>query len=70
MNPLQVLDAVVLVVDLPAEKLRKGALGTIVELLADRTYLVEFADTRGIMYAMPVLTDAQLLKIYQEPVTA
>ena len=70
MESLNLLDVVVLASDASVERIRKGSLGTIVEVFPDGTYLVEFADLNGIPYAMPVLTDAQLLKVYQEPASA
>lgn len=69
MEPLNLLDVVVLLSDLPAEKLRKGSLGTVVEVFENGNYLVEFADTNGVTYAMPVLSDLQLMKVHQEPVS-
>ncbi|GAB3950143.1 DUF4926 domain-containing protein [Spirosoma harenae] len=68
MDSLHVLDVVVLLTDLPAERLKKGSLGTIVEVFDKGNYLVEFADLNGVTYAMPSLTDTQLLKVYQEPI--
>ncbi len=70
MESLNVLDVVVLTTDLPAEKLKKGSLGTIVEVFEGGTFLVEFADLNGIPYALPVLLIAQLTKVYQEPIEA
>ncbi|AQG82246.1 DUF4926 domain-containing protein [Spirosoma montaniterrae] len=70
MNTLHLLDAVVLITDSLPDKLRKGSLGTIVEVFPNDEYLVEFADTNGIPYAMPVVNVSQLMKVYQEPVTA
>ena len=67
---IDLLDVVALLTDMPAEKLRKGSLGTVVELFNDETYLVEFADLNGVTYAMPVLMESQLMKVYQEPVFA
>jgi hypothetical protein len=64
------LDVVATLNDLPAEKLRKGSLGTIVKVFDNHTYLVEFADLNGVMYAMPVLSKEHILKIHQEPVEA
>lgn len=68
MKALSLLDVVVTSTDLPAGKLRKGSLGTVVETFDDESYLVEFADAKGVTYAMPVLTASQLIKVYQEPV--
>lgn len=70
MEAFGLLDTVVVSTDLPAEKLRKGSLGTVVETFGDASYLVEFANSDGVTYAMPVLTANQLIKVYQEPVDA
>ena len=70
MEAISLLDIVVASTDLPAEKLRKGSLGTVVETFDNASYLVEFANSDGVTYAMPVLTANQLIKVYQEPVDA
>ena len=70
MDSLGLLDVVVLLTDIPSEKLGKGSLGTIVETFANDSYLVEFADLNGVTYAMPVLPTSQLMKVHQEPVEA
>jgi len=67
MDSLKLLDVVVLTEDLPNEKLRRGALGTVVEEFGGDSFLVEFADSQGVSYAMPLLKSAQLLKVYYEP---
>ncbi|CCH52577.1 hypothetical protein BN8_01588 [Fibrisoma limi BUZ 3] len=69
MNEFNLLDVVVLLIDIPEAKLRKGNLGTIVDVFENNEYLVEFADLNGIMYALPVISADRLLKVYQEPVT-
>ena len=68
MDSLNLLDVVVLLTNIPSEKLRKGSLGTIVETFADESYLIEFADLNGVAYAMPVVAVSQLMKVHQEPV--
>ncbi|WP_020602682.1 DUF4926 domain-containing protein [Spirosoma spitsbergense] len=70
MEAFSLLDIVVASTDLPAEKIRKGSLGTVVETFDDASYLVEFADLDGVTSALPVLTGNQLIKVYQEPVDA
>ena len=70
MDAPNLLDVVVLLADLPAEKLRKGSLGTIVETFDGGNFLVEFADLNGVTYALPVLSATQLIKVYQEPIEA
>ncbi|GAB4497319.1 MAG: hypothetical protein OHK0019_30730 [Saprospiraceae bacterium] len=63
----ELFDVVLLNQDLPEAKLRKGNVGTIVEVLDDKTFIVEFVDNKGNTYAETVLTAAQLLKVYYEP---
>ena len=46
-----VLDVVALLADLPAQRLARGQVGTIVEQLDDKTLLVEFSDDQGRAYA-------------------
>jgi hypothetical protein len=70
MKIFEILDVVVLTKALPALNLRKGELGTIVEVLDKNTFLVEFADTKGVTYAMPSLDASTLMKVYYEPVAA
>ena len=70
MDKLKILDVVVLTEPLPLLNLRKGELGTIVEVLDKDIFLVEFADTKGVTYAMPSLKAAALMKVYYEPVAA
>jgi hypothetical protein len=41
------LDVVALLVDLPAQQLARGQVGTIVEQLDSETLLVEFSDDQG-----------------------
>ena len=68
MDTFDILDVVVLTEPTPSHKLRKGELGTIVEILDDDVFLVEFADTKGVTYAMIPLKATTLMKVYYEPV--
>lgn len=70
MQIFELLDVVVLTKALPALHLRRGELGTIVEILSQDVFLVEFADTKGVTYAMPTLNANDLMKVYYEPVSA
>jgi hypothetical protein len=70
METFEILDVVVLTQALPLLNLRKGELGTIVEVLDKDVFLVEFADTKGVTYAMPSLKANALMKVYYEPVVA
>ncbi len=65
---IQLLDVVALLEDLPEEQLRRGQVGTVVELLAPNVFLVEFSDTNGRTYAMLELHGEQLLRLYYQPV--
>jgi Domain of unknown function (DUF4926) len=66
---LMLLDVVVLKESLPQHKLQQGAIGTIVEILdsACGVYLVEFADTKGVAYAIVDLNQDQFMKVFHEP---
>jgi len=67
-EPIQKLDVVALTHDLPNERLVRGQVGTVVELLSPGVYEVEFSDDAGKTYAMlPLVTD-QLLVLHTAPV--
>ncbi|MEY4540819.1 MAG: hypothetical protein RLZZ306_2576 [Bacteroidota bacterium] len=70
MEIFEILDVVVLTEPMPSLNLRKGELGTIVEELDKDVFLVEFADTKGVTYAMPALNTSVLMKVYYEPIAA
>jgi Domain of unknown function (DUF4926) len=67
---LTLLDVVVLKKSLPQHKLLQGAIGTVIEILdkAHKHFLVEFADTKGIVYAIVDLNASQLMKVVHEPI--
>ena len=69
METLELLDIVILSEALPALKLRKGELGTIVECLDKDVFLVEFTDFNGVTYSMPSLNASVLMKVYYEPIS-
>lgn len=61
------LSVVALLEDFPNRGLRRGQVGTIVELLAPGVYEVEFSDDEGRTYAsMPVHAD-RLLQLHHQP---
>ncbi len=68
MENLSLLDLVVLTRPMPTLNLRKGEMGTIVEILDTEHFLVEFADTKGITYAMTPVPTTSLMKVFYEPV--
>ena len=62
--PLQLLDTVALLDDLPGRKLKRGEVGTIVEILAPNVYEVEFSDDEGQTYAELALPGDQLVVLH------
>jgi uncharacterized protein DUF4926 len=65
-----VLDVVALLADIPADGLARGQVGTVVELLDERTVLVEFSDDRGRAYAVMPCPRADLLVLHYVPQAA
>jgi len=61
-------DNVAVVIDLPDNGLKKGQVGTIVGILDDGVFEVEFADLNGDTYAMVTLKSEQLMLLHYEPV--
>jgi Domain of unknown function (DUF4926) len=64
------LDVVALLTDLPAQRLARGQVGTIVEELDDKTSLVEFSDDQGRAYAIAPCPRAELLILHYVPEAA
>jgi hypothetical protein len=62
-----VLDVVALLTDLPAHRLARGQVGTIVEQLDIKTLLVEFSDEQGRAYAVAPCPQADLLVLHYVP---
>jgi Domain of unknown function (DUF4926) len=65
-----VLDVVALLTDLPAQRLARGQVGTIVEQLDDKTLLVEFSDDQGRAYAVAPCPRTDLLVLHYVPEAA
>jgi hypothetical protein len=65
-----VLDVVALLADLPARRLARGQVGTVVEQLDDKTLLVEFSDDQGCAYAIAPCPRADLLILHYVPEAA
>jgi len=64
------LDVVALLDDLPNRRLIAGQVGTIVEILADGVYEVEFSDNDGRTYAILSLRAEQIMALHYAPVAA
>jgi hypothetical protein len=61
---VKLLDTVALVEDLPERKLKRGEVGTVVEVLAPDVYEVEFCDDEGQTYAALALRSEQLIALH------
>jgi hypothetical protein len=57
------LDVVALLQDLPAARLQRGQVGTVVETLAPGVYEVEFSDDEGRTYASLSVAASDLLPL-------
>lgn len=64
MNKIQLLDVVALTQDIPERNLRRGQVGTVVEMLDEGVFEVEFSDTEGHAYAMLALRADQLMVLW------
>jgi hypothetical protein len=64
---IRLLDAVVLLEDVPKAQLLRGQVGTVVEELAPDVYEVEFSDGDGQAYASLSLRSDQLMVLHHEP---
>lgn len=63
---IRVLDTVALIEDLPDRKLKRGEVGTVVEILAPDVYEVEFSDDDGQTYAEFALQRDQLVLLHNK----
>ena len=64
------LDVVALLSDLPAQRLARGQVGTIVEQLDENISLVEFSDEQGRAYAVAPCPVTELLTLHYVPEAA
>ena len=70
-NKIKLLDVVALTEDIPEHDLKRGEVGTIVEILSDgKAYEVEFNDDNGQMSKWTSLPASQLRVIYDEQIVA
>ena len=67
---VELLDVVALVADVPSRGLRRGQVGTVVEVLEPDVFEVEFSDDQGRTYATAPLHASQLIVLHYEPVAA
>ncbi len=63
---IDLLDTVALLEDLPERKLKRGEVGTVVEILAPGVYEVEFCDDEGQTYAEFSLRTEQMIVLHNQ----
>ena len=63
-------NVVALLTDLPAQRLARGQVGSVVEELDDTTLLVEFSDDEGRAYALAPCPRTDLLVLHYVPEAA
>lgn len=67
---MKLLDVVATLETVPATRLAKGQVGTIVDELDGDTVLVEFSDVDGIAYALELIPVEDLIELHHAPVFA
>lgn len=65
-NKIKLLDTVALLEDLPQRHLKKGEVGTVVEILAPDVFEIEFSDNEGQTYAMFALRENQIVALHNQ----
>jgi len=65
-NKIELLDTVALMEDLPQRDLKKGEVGTVVEILAPDVFEIEFSDHEGQTYAMFALRENQIVALHNQ----
>ena len=63
----RLLDVVALTEELPERGLRRGQVGTVVEVLGGDAYEVEFSDNDGRTYAILALRTDQVMVLHHQP---
>jgi hypothetical protein len=63
MDEIKLLDVVALVEDIDSEGLRRGDVGTVVEMWKDGVFEVEFSDGTGKAHAFAALKPNQIIKL-------
>lgn len=67
---IRMLDVVALTEDVPDRGLVRGQVGTVVEVLAESVFEVEFSDDEGRAYALVPLERRQLMILHYQPAHA
>jgi hypothetical protein len=69
-DEIKLLDVVALIRDMGVRGLVKGQVGTVVEILGNGVFEVEFCDNDGRTYATLALRNDQIMALYYSPVAA
>jgi hypothetical protein len=64
LRPIELLDVVAVLEDVPQKGLSRGQVGTVIEHLAPGVVEVEFCDDQGRTYAQGALREDQLLVLH------
>ena len=64
---MKTLEVVALTSDIPEKILRRGQVGTVLEILTPDTVEVEFSDLDGIPYAMCAVPETKLMVLHHVP---
>jgi hypothetical protein len=64
---MKTLEVVALTNDMPEKHLRRGQVGTVVEILAPGVVEVEFSDLDGVSYAMCAISESNLMVLHHIP---
>ena len=69
-SPIKLLDVVALTQDVPEHNLKRGEVGTVVEILSNgEAFEVEFSDDNGQMYKCLSFLASQLTVLHHEPIS-
>jgi uncharacterized protein DUF4926 len=66
-RPIQLLDVVALTEGIADRNLNRGHVGTVVELLDDGVFEIEFSDNHGRTYATVAVPEKKLMVLYDQP---
>ncbi len=69
-DEIRLLDVVALTEDVPAHRLVRGQVGTVVEALSNGYFEVEFSDDSGRTYALVPLAPRQMIVLRYQPARA
>ena len=65
-SKIRLLDTVALVDDVPERELKRGEVGTVVEILASDVFEVEFSDDEGQTHAELALRADQIIALHNQ----